>query len=76
MGFSEKVGTYFSRILYRIPYWKVVYLTKDFSMFFRNAALEIINRKSYTKSVKNKFPLFQKTPSTLKSSLEKTTDRI
>mgnify|MGYP000689916019 CR=1 FL=1 len=45
-------------------------------MFFRNAALEIINRKSYTKSVKNKFPLFEKIPSTSKSSLEKTTDRI
>ena len=45
-------------------------------MFFRNAALEIINRKSYTKSVKNKFPLFEKIPSTSKSSLEKTTGRI
>ena len=40
------------------------------------ASLEIINRKSYTKFVKNKFPLFEKIPSTSKSSLEKTTGRI
>ena len=40
-------------------------------VFFRNVTLEIINIKSYTKFVKNNFPLFHEITPTLKSSLEK-----
>ena len=72
----KKREVIFSTDLYRISNRKIDKNIGTFYMFFRSADLEIINRKSYTNLWKNNFSLFHEIPPTLKSSLEKTTDRI